>query len=209
MRFLLLFASLVLALSALPPGAALAQEDEIAASATDVRLLIPFGPEGLHPDLTEAARVTGVCSEESLASPGRPDAWECLGEDDQIYDPCFENPYRAMNDPAELACFGSPFSSDVVVIAMEEPLAREKDLAAESAVDPRELPWALELANGERCVLQFDIDVILAGEAVYYNCAEGGLILGEVGRERPIWIVTYLADGALETTLVGIAAAWY
>jgi hypothetical protein len=198
-----------LSVLALAPGAALAQEDATAASGTDVHLLIPFGPEGLHPDLTEAARVTGACSEEALASPGRPDAWECLGEDDQIYDPCFENPYRDVNAPAELACFDSPFSSDVVVVETEEPLARVMELASDSAIDPRDIPWALELTNAERCVLQFDIDVILAGEAVHYACSEGGLVLGEVNRGRQVWTVTYLANGALETTLAGVAAAWY
>src|SRR5215208_5990001 len=60
---------------------------------TDVRYVLPFGPD-------------------------RPDAWDCTGAEGQIYDPCFENPFIAPDEPGQVACFDSPFTTDVVVLTL-------------------------------------------------------------------------------------------
>ena len=81
---------------------------------TDIRYLLPFGPDGLNAGLTAAATVEGVCGFSSTAALDRPDAWDCISADNQIFDPCFENPF--MLDPEELgqlACVESPFSTEV------------------------------------------------------------------------------------------------
>ena len=83
---------------------------------TDTRYVLPYGPDGIKGDLTVTATVEGSCTPHSLASPFRPDAWDCLGDDDQVYDPCFQNPYAAADAPAELACFTTPFTNEVVVL---------------------------------------------------------------------------------------------
>jgi hypothetical protein len=165
----------------------------------------------LNTGLTVTANVSGVCGSESLASPGRPDAWDCLGEDTQVYDPCFENPFApASSDdaPGEVACMTSPFIDEVVLLALDAPLDRDKEIAPGPEAESWNLPWGLELAGGERCVLRSNIDVVLAGEAVHYDCANGGVILGDVDREQPVWTVMYLADGAMESTLADVAVAW-
>ncbi len=223
MRRLLVLLSLFFALAtliplaAVTPMAAIAQdstpEAELETSAltlarTDVRLVLPFGPDGLDADLAATGDVTGVCAFSSLMATGRPDAWDCLGDDDQVYDPCFENPYAPADEPGQLVCFVSPFASDVVLLALDEPLNREKETAADIAEDPWALPWAVELATGERCTLQSESEVVLAGQAVHYACADGGAILGEVDRRLPVWVVSYLAGGATETTLAEVAVAW-
>lgn len=225
MRRLLVVLGGVIAIAAVIPFAALtpipmaataqdatpAAELETAAMSlarTDVRLVLPFGVDGLDADLTSSANVAGVCGFSSLMATGRPDAWDCLGDDDQIYDPCFENPYAPIDDPGELACIASPFAGDVILLALDEPLVREKETTADTIEDPWALPWGVELANGERCTLQSDIDVVLAGQPVHYACADGGLLLGEVDRRLPIWVVSYLANGATESTLAEIAVAW-
>lgn len=214
MRRLVTLLTLLLAFA---PLVALAQEGtpeaETATSLTtpertDVRLLLPFGRDGLSAELVETESVSGNCSDDSLSVPGRPDAWECIGADDQIYDPCFENPFVAIDAPGVLACVASPFVNEVVLLTLDEPLLREKENLADAGVDAWSLPWALELANGERCVLLSDIDVVLAGLAVHYLCADGGSILGNVNRGDPVWTVGYAANGASSSTLIDVVAAW-
>ena len=227
MRRLLVLLGVIVALgwlvpmAAMAPIAAVAQESTpeaqsdpseeaqaAAAARTDARVVLPFGPDGLNSGLAATATVSGVCGFSSLMSTGRPDAWECLGDDDQFYDPCFENPYAAPDAPGELACFVSPFSTDVVLLTVTEPLERDKELGSDSAVHPWDVPWALELANGDRCTVLADIELVLAGEAVHFACADGGSILGEVDRTWPLWTVHYLAAGAVETTVTTVSVAW-
>ena len=191
---------------------------------TDARYVLPFGRDAVKAGLTVSANDGGACAHESLEAPGRPDAWDCLGRDGStVYDPCFENPFAPPDRPRELACVASPFAPEVVLFAPTEPLAREKEVgpgdeaqpppdqaglgAEEATAGPWALPWGLELANGERCTLLPRIEVVLAGQHVHYGCA-GGSILGEVDRGQPVWTVTYVADGALASTLVDVAVAW-
>jgi hypothetical protein len=63
------------------------------------------------------------------------------------------------------------------------------------------------LANGDQCLLLSDVDVVMAGESVYYACG-GGSILGDLNRGQPLWTVSYLADGDVGTTLTDVAVAW-
>ena len=174
--------------------------------------VFPYDSDGLNAGLTVAGNVSGTCAFESLMTPGRPDAWDCLGEDTQVYDPCFENPFAPPAEPGEapgeLACMTSPFGNEVVLLSLDAPLDRNKETTPAPAAEAWNLPWGLELAGGERCLLLADIDVVLAGEAVHYDCADGGTILGVVDRSQPLWTVMYLADGDMVTTLADVAVAW-
>src|SRR5215210_1182659 len=90
---------------------------------TNIRYVLPFTPDGLNPGLTATAtEEEGVCGFPSSAALDRPDAWDCQGADGQIYDPCFENPFLAPDEPGQVACLDSPFSTDVVVLNLTEPL---------------------------------------------------------------------------------------
>jgi hypothetical protein len=173
--------------------------------------VFPYDSDGLNAELTVTANVSGVCGSESLMTTGRPDAWDCLGEDNRVYDPCFENPFAATSSadaPGEVACMTSPFVDEVVLLTLTEPLDRDKEAATDDA-ESLNLPWGLELAGGERCLLLDTIEVVLAGEAVHYDCADGGTILGVVDRSQPLWTVIYLADGETVTTLGDVAIAWF
>jgi hypothetical protein len=198
---------------------------DVVSTNTAVHTVLPYGPDGLNSELNVTASVSGSCQTESLASPGRPDGWNCVGDDNQIYDPCFENAYAAEDAPVELACFATPFTNDVVLLTVDQPLTRTKESSHEGHVgdaangEAQEsddiganywgLPWALEFANGDRCVLKTRIDVVLAGESVHYDCADGGTILGHVNRDDPTWAVVYLENGAVATSMVNVTAAWY
>src|SRR5215213_2046189 len=184
---------------------------------TDIRYLLPFTPDGLHPGLTATATEEGVCGFASAAALDRPDAWDCLGAEDQIYDPCFENPFLLPDDPAQVACLESPFSTDVVILTLTDPLVREKEApdtgqsmaeAAGVSIDPWDLPWAVELANGDQCMLLGGTLTVQAGQTVHYGCTNGGSILGEVNHVRPLWTVSYLAEGDVASRLVDVVAAW-
>ena len=185
---------------------------------TDVRYVLPFTPDGLNPGLTATAtEEEGICGFASSAALDRPDAWDCQGAEGQIYDPCFENPFLAPDQPTLVACFDSPFSTDVVVLRVTEPLVREKEApdagmslaqAAGVSIDPWDLPWALELANGDQCTLLGGTLTVQAGQTVHYGCADGGTILGEVDHQDTVWSVNYLAEGDVASTLVAVDTAW-
>jgi hypothetical protein len=219
MRHRLVALLVLLALSLLSPAVA-AQEATPAAGSvtrTDVRYVLPFTADGLNPGLTATTTEEGVCAFDSSAALDRPDAWDCTGAEGQIYDPCFENPFILPDEPGQVACFDSPFSTDVVVLTLTEPLVREKEApdtgtsmaqAAGVAIDPWDLPWAVELANGDQCTLLGGTLTVQAGQTVHYGCTNGGSILGEVNHVRPLWTVNYLAEGDVASRLVDVVAAW-
>jgi hypothetical protein len=188
---------------------------------TDVRYLLPFGPDGLNPGLTVSATVEGVCGFSSIVALDRPDAWDCISTDNEIFDPCFE-PF--MQDPEELgqlACVEAPFATEVTLLTLTEPLVREKEAAdpgadpsldmgqsADDALAPWDLPWALELANGDRCTLLHGTLSVMAGQIVHYGCVEGGIVLGQTDRSQPLWTVSYLAEGEVASRLIAVTIAW-
>jgi hypothetical protein len=199
---------------------------------TNMRYIVPFTPDGLNPQLQATATEDGVCTDPSAQALNRPDAWNCTGANNQIYDPCFENPFLPPDQPALVACADSPFSPEVVVLRLTEPLARHKEVQAPDAadtaagdatgggsdaatdsdspysIDPWDLPWALELANGEQCTLLRGTLTVLAGQTVSYGCTGGGAILGEVRHQTELWTVNYLAQGDVASTLVPVVTAW-
>jgi hypothetical protein len=79
---------------------------------------------------------------------------------------------------------------------------------ADVVIAPWDLPWALELANGDRCTLLHGTLTVLAGQTVSYGCVEGGMVLGETDHTRPVWTVNYLAEGEVASHLVNVAVAW-
>jgi hypothetical protein len=200
------------------PTAASAPADLAAGFArTDRRYFLPFTADGLKPGLTVTGNERGVCRFTSSAALARPDAWDCIAETNEIYDPCFENPYAPRNGSEELACITSPFANEVVLLTPTDPLEREKEAAAVPGngsnasidlTDPWVLPWALELVNGDRCILLPGTADVFAGLPVHYGCSNGGAILGEPDRTQPVWAVSYVADEDIGTTLVDVAVAW-
>ena len=214
MRRLLVLLSVLAMLVAYVPVVALAQDatpepEAVTLARTDTRYFLPFGPDGLNAGLTVTANATGTCTAESLAAPHRPDAWDCVTDDNQLHDPCFVSPFAAEDEPGELVCAAAPFTNEVILLAVTDPLPRDKEgPPGEDIFGPWDLPWALELANGDRCALQHNLDMVMAGETIYYGCENDGLILGIVDRSQPIWTVNYLAADATASTLVDVTVAW-
>ncbi len=225
---LLVALSALLALALIGPAMVAAQDATPEAgpgatevARTDVRHLLPFGPDGLNPGLTVAATVEGVCGFSSIVALDRPDAWDCMSADNEIFDPCFEPFMMDPDELGQLACVDAPFSTEVTLLTLTEPLVREKevldpgtdpslgiDQAADDVIEPWDLPWALELANGDRCTLLHGTLIVLAGQTVHYGCTEGGMVLGETDHSQPVWTVSYLAEGEAVSRLVDVAVAW-
>lgn len=209
--------------------------ETVTAARTNLRYFLPYSPDGLAADLNVVAETSGVCLVPSLADVGRPDAWVCTDLDtNEIFDPCFENPFAPSDELGELVCAASPFSPDVRRFSLTQPLQRLKDLSAEdgsgaepalnapqpsmpppapderadAVIDPLEIPWALELANGSRCGLVTGATAVLAGQRINYECDDSGLVIGEVDRSGAMWRVAYLADGASATNQVDVLTAW-
>lgn len=114
------------------PMVAIAQEatpdfGAVALDRTDTRYFLPFGGQGLNAGLTVKEDTSGACTAESLALPHRPDAWDCIDDGDQIYDPCFENPFAGDDAPVELVCGAAPYENEVILLTVDEPLRRDKE----------------------------------------------------------------------------------
>ena len=197
--------------TAVKPGAG------VTSTRTDTRYVAPFTPDGLNPGLNVTSSIEGACTFGSSIAYSRPDAWGCTTEGG-VLDPCFENAFVASDEATELACLDTPWSIDVVMLTLTAPLSREKEApdgamtgaadTADELIQPWDLPWALELANGDRCSLLHGTLIVMAGQVVHYGCEQGGMILGETDRGQPVWFVTYLAEGDIATNLVDVLTAW-
>jgi hypothetical protein len=64
------------------------------------------------------------------------------------------------------------------------------------------------LADGERCTLAPGATAVFAGLRINYICS-GRLDPGRARPPRPIWAVTYLAEGAGASELVDVAVVWH
>ena len=197
---------------------------------TNVRYFLPFTGDGLNAGLTVVGNESGVCDAGSVSDPARPDAWLCSSTG--VVDPCFQSPFSSPDEPGELACVASPFDTDVVLFTPTEPLTRQKetangeagapadgtgqpganlpegDVPVLDATDLAELPWAIELANGDRCTFAAGATAVFAGMRLNYHCSQGS-VLGDMNVSQQVWMATYLPTDGMATSLVEVAVGWY
>lgn len=79
---------------------------------------------------------------------------------------------------------------------------------AEDGIDPLDMPWAMELAGGERCTILTGATAVLAGMRINYGCEGGGSVLGDVDRSGPVWTVAFWDGASLDAETVEVASAW-
>jgi hypothetical protein len=91
--------------------------------------------------------------------------------------------------------------------ALVEAAAPPSDVA-ETAIDPLDIPWAVELANGERCTLLTGATAVFAGQRLNYGCESGGYVIGELQRDSPVWMASFLAKDAYASDLIPVAVVW-
>jgi hypothetical protein len=150
----------------------------VAAAPTAKIVFSPFHGSLLARTVVVERNVRGSCSGGSEVSP-RWDAWQCKGGG-RTYDPCFSGRLDGVGAP--VICMSSPWAG-----ATKLELTRKLPQALANVVgDPRtHAPWALELADGTRCVH-------LLGQ-LQYRC--GGVPTGgRPVRGGPVW---RLGDAAI------------
>ena len=79
---------------------------------------------------------------------------------------------------------------------------------ADEVIDPLTLPWAVELASGERCGLLTGATAAVAGMRLNYGCEGGGWLVGDLDLGSLMWTANYYDEQALATRLVEVATVW-
>jgi hypothetical protein len=156
--------------------------------------LRPNLAERLIPSLHVARRDKGEC-ESSLADLGNPDAHRCFGAA-EIEDPCFSFSGR------RLVCLSSPWSKSVILFT-----ATKID-PARSTPPTRKPPWALELANGKKCVFATGATTVSAGLRANYGCSDEDWVYGVPDRTRDLWYVQFGGARSTKLVRVGVKTAW-
>lgn len=177
-------------------------QQTVAAGPTQVRIFKPFNPNGdLVVGLAVTGKIEGSCWTESLAAPGRPDAWRCMAGN-TIYDPCF-----ASLAGSELACAQEPWAANAVLLTLHSPLPER---TAPTGPLLTGLPWALELENGRRCTLLTGATTGIAGMRLNYGCTGDTYAVGDIDRSLPRWRVFFgTQHRSLALDQVGVVTAWY
>lgn len=180
-----------------------AAQDRSPLTRTSVKLLTPWGPNGLSIGMATSEQVNGNCFTRSLASPSRPDAWRCMAGN-ALMDPCYQ---RIMGDEKQLACpVGGPWTANVALLTLTQPLPQEdrKQPGRDSV-----LPWAIELANGQRCTQFTGATAPVAGMRINYGCPDGFNVVGDIDRSEPIWRAFVQGQKSIALEQVDVAVAWF
>lgn len=101
-------------------------------------------------------------------------AYRCLVGND-IADPCFAQPRSSK--PATVACLADPWSG-ARVVTLTQALPRVDPLGDAAN------PWAVQLANGARCVAATGTVPTVGGVSVNLRCP-GGMVAGGLDRTGP------------------------
>jgi len=170
---------------------------------TQIKMLTPWTPAGLSVGMAVTQKLSGNCFTHSLASPSRPDAWRCMAGNG-LMDPCYQ---RILGDEKQLACpVGGPWPANVTLLTLTQPLPQEdrKEPARETV-----LPWALELANGQRCTQFTGATAPVAGMRINYGCPDGFIVVGDIDRSEPVWRVFSQGEKSIALEQVAVITAWY
>jgi hypothetical protein len=128
---------------------------------TVVRTYTPYDASGqLVATVHDVVR--GSCWTSSIAAPVR-GAYRCIAANN-ILDPCFAPPGTA--SPDSVACLDDPWS-EALVLHLTARLPNTPPLGDGSR------PWALELANGARCVAATGTVPSVQGVNLAYRCSNG------------------------------------
>jgi hypothetical protein len=182
--------------------------------ATEIRIFVPFQLNGqLNPNLRIQTRETLMppagCQAGAITTT-RPDAWRCV-----TADPCFVPQFAA--NQMTLACATNPWSGEVVLLTIETPLRTPEECMmppfCRQPLNLNRQPWAMELANGARCVMGTGTIPSLGGMGLPYFCmdAQGqpGGNAAAPNRDVSPWTTFYLAPGSYEMVQVAVVTAWY
>jgi hypothetical protein len=166
-------------------------------SAFDATVVTKFTPYSSAGALTAsvAARGNGRCWTGSIVVPVA-GAYRCIVGND-IADPCFAPPHPST--PLTVACLPDPWSG-ARVVTLTEPLPVNRPIGNAAR------PWAVQLANGARCVASTGTVQAVNDVSLNLLCPDG-TAAGGLDTRSPTWHVQYgPKSGPL--TRVDVARAW-
>jgi hypothetical protein len=167
-------------------------------SAFDATVVTKFTPYSSAGALTAsvAAHGTGHCWTGSIVVPVA-GAYRCIVGND-IADPCFAPPVPST--PVTVACLPDPWSG-ARVVTMTEPLP------VTAPVGNAARPWAVQLANGARCVASTGTVQAVDGVSLDLLCT-GGNAAGGLDAANLTWQVQYGPKSGGPLTPVDVTQAW-
>jgi hypothetical protein len=201
---------------------------------TEVRLFDPVPRGTLMPRFTKVSYERGTCNASSNVDPA-PEVARCFSRR-FILDPC----WGALGD--KLTCVVSPWSNQAVMLTVtrytffigKPPHYKTIDWNPRSALPPPDAPfaeghdtdnvvesqppWAMQLENGDRCVMVSGATYTIAGQRANYICdptgdfaqeADGAWVIGYPDKSRRLWEVAYLRADSSETRRTSVSMAWY
>jgi hypothetical protein len=121
-----------------------------------------------------------------------------------LMDPCYQ---RILGDEKQMACpVGGPWPANVVLLTLNQPLPQEerKEPSRDSV-----LPWAIELANGQKCTQFTGATAPVAGMRINYGCPGGFTVVGEIDRSQPVWRAFFQGEKSIALEDVDVAVAWF
>lgn len=165
------------------------------AAATPVTVVHTAAPWTATGHLTVASRGTapGSCFTTSLAAPA-PTAYRCFGGN-ALLDPCFVSPVSDRT----VACLATPWSRAQVLTLRTPPPAPVRTGSGRY--------WALQLADGTRCVAATGTVPQVAGVDLSYSCADG-TYAEPVDSAAPRVVVQRARLDAAALTRTPVSVAW-
>jgi hypothetical protein len=142
------------------------------------------------------SHAAGRCWTGSIAVPVK-GAYRCL-VGNKIADPCFAPHHPAA--PNTVACVNAPWSpAEVVALSGPLPKVTPHGQAAK--------PWAVQLANGARCVAATGT-VQTVGDVSLNLLCSGGTAAGGLDTSGAVWTVNYGTAASGQVTEIAVTAAW-
>jgi hypothetical protein len=131
-----------------------------AAQGTRATIYRPYRANGTS--ILQTSTHSGRCWTGSSTAM-RSDAWRCM-TGNEIADPCFS----ANPNASSVVCPQGPWTSAGLRIRLTKPLPRK--FANRGGPSLRNQPWALELGDGSRCLLDSGASSVIESERLNYFC---------------------------------------
>lgn len=139
----------------------------------------------------------GVCLSASTAST-QTNAWRCY-TGKMTLDPCFNLPNQR-----GLICPDNPWSKAATRVILNKPLLNTPRIA-----NSARLPWAVELADGSKCVLLTRTTFAVDNQRVNYVCENNTYLFGTfVKKANQDWTIKQLNLATQQKTVTAVIKIW-
>jgi len=185
------------------PATASTPTTAAAPATTQAETFGPWTAAGtLRPGINVLGRSSGTgCTRGSAFDAGNQYAWRCFLTNGSLYDPCFAPPARS--GVTQVACMDTPWSG-ARLVTLARPLARSS--WGTPGPNAAKYPWAMVLANGQRCGLLEGTGRVIDGIGLSFGCPGGAASYPSTATEP--WTVNYAATGSSSLTPIAVTTAW-